>query len=65
MVITVGMLIEHLKVYDPECELAFSGGLEFYRTKQRGPDLVQIEFNQNVWRDEKGVWRVDDVDASS
>jgi len=61
MAITVGMLIEHLKAHDPDCKVAFGGGLEFYRTKQRGPELVQIEFNQNVWKDDRGNWHVDDV----
>lgn len=51
--ITVGMLRDALAMYPDDHELSFSG-LEFYRVKQRGPDLVQIEFNEHVHRDETG-----------
>lgn len=61
--ITVGDLIEQLRGYDPNHEVMFSGGqLEFYRLKQRGPKLVQVEFNQNVWREDNGTWHVDAAD---
>jgi hypothetical protein len=35
--------------------------LDFYRLKQRGPALVQVEFNQAVWKDSNGVVHVDSV----
>ncbi|WP_324710119.1 hypothetical protein [Pseudomonas citronellolis] len=53
MTITVGILKEHLASYPDHYELDFSG-LDFYRLKQRGPELVQVEFNQQVYRDGTG-----------
>lgn len=52
--ITVGELQNQLNGYDPETEIYF-GGLDFYRVKSRGPKNVQIEFNQLVYLDEKGL----------
>jgi hypothetical protein len=47
--ITVGELRNHLKLYSDDYELSFgSGNLQFYRVKQRGPNIVQIEFAQNT-----------------
>lgn len=47
--ITIGELIEHLKVFDKDSELIFgSDELTFYRTKGRGEKLVQIEFNETI-----------------
>lgn len=61
--ITVGDLIRQLQGHNPDHEVSFSGGdLEFYRLKQRGPTTVQIEFNQNVWREDNGTWHVDAAD---
>ncbi len=51
--ITVGDLVEQLSIFDSKAELDFSG-LDFYRLKLRGEGLVQIEFNQSVYRNEKG-----------
>lgn len=51
--ITVGQLKRHLEGYEDSDELSFSG-LDFYRLKRRGPGLVQVEFNQSVYRDSKG-----------
>ncbi len=53
MTITVKELIERLKIENPTSEVYF-GGLDFYRVKRRGPDLVQIEFNQTVYDDKDG-----------
>ncbi|MGP9808637.1 hypothetical protein ACT3TQ_10025 [Halomonas sp. AOP12-C2-37] len=50
MQITVGQLKEMLEGFDGGDELGFSG-LDFYRLKRRGPDLVQVEFNQQVHKD--------------
>lgn len=58
--IKVGTLIELLKQYPDDCELMFSGGLDFYRLKLRDTKLLQVEFDQNVWKNSKGEWRVDD-----
>ena len=52
MEITVGELIEQLKLYDPELPVDF-GGLDFYRLKNRGGAL-QIEFSQTVYKDDDG-----------
>ena len=47
--ITIGELIDHLKVFDKDSELIFgSDELTFYRTKGRGEKLVQIEFNETI-----------------
>mgnify|MGYP003658813554 CR=1 FL=1 len=50
MQITVGQLREMLAGFDDGDELSFSG-LDFYRLKRRGDDLVQVEFNQQVYKD--------------
>jgi len=51
-----------LEGFSDEDELSFSG-LDFYRLKRRGPDLVQVEFNQQVYRDRKtGKVIIENVD---
>lgn len=45
--ITVGELIEQLDRFPSNANLYFSG-LTFNRLKQRGDDLVQIEFTQTL-----------------
>ncbi|WP_321346428.1 hypothetical protein [Halopseudomonas oceani] len=50
--ITVGMLKDYLNGYADDMELDFSG-LAFYRLKQRSPTLVQVEFNELVYRDKQ------------
>ena len=38
-------------------------GLDFYRLKRRGDDLVQVEFNQQVYKDSAtGKVKVEDFD---
>lgn len=59
--ITVGQLKLHLESYDDDMELYF-GGLDFYRLKQRGTNLVQVEFNQLVYRNEAGRVVVDNLE---
>jgi hypothetical protein len=45
----LGSLRAHLKPFSDDYEVIFGGGnLEFYRTKQRGDKLVQIEFSQQT-----------------
>ncbi len=46
---TLGNLRAHLESFADDYEVIFGGGnLEFFRTKQRGPKLVQIEFSQQT-----------------
>jgi hypothetical protein len=53
MMITIKEFKENLSIYPDDCELSFSG-LDFYRVKQRGDKLIQVEFNQSVYLDSKG-----------
>lgn len=47
---TVGELRQALKNYPDNWQVIFGcEELEFYRTKRRGEELVQIEFNQTVY----------------
>ena len=48
--ITVGEFKEKLSCYPDHMLLDFSM-LDFNRLKQRSPTLVQVEFNQQVYRD--------------
>lgn len=61
MKITVGELKRMLAVHNDEDELSFSG-LDFYRLKQRGPDLVQVEFDQQVVTDDDGRVYIENFD---
>ncbi len=63
MDISVGELVRMLARFSPNAKVIFGGdprGLEFYRVKHRGrstktgEEVVQIEFNQLVYRDRKG-----------
>ena len=51
MTITVGKLIEELSQYPKEMEIHFEG-FEYYRLKQRGENLLQIELNVKENEDE-------------
>jgi hypothetical protein len=59
---TIGELQDWLGKFSRDYEIFFSGhpGLKFYRLKQRGDKLVQMEFAENVYKDEHGKWCVDD-----
>ncbi|GFE67373.1 hypothetical protein [Litoreibacter roseus] len=46
MTLTVGDLKRQLEVFDDKDELAFSGGLEFYRLEVQDENLVVFEFNE-------------------
>lgn len=60
MSITVGDLKRHLEAFGDEMEIFFGcEELEFYRLKQRGENLVQLEFNQTVYADSDGQVIVD------
>lgn len=52
--ITVRELRELLKLYNQNAEL-FMGGLTFHRLKDRGANIVQLEFNETVYKDETGT----------
>jgi hypothetical protein len=55
--LTVKDLIDHLSIFDRDAIVVFGGsedGLIFYRTKRRGAKLIQIEFEQQVYRDDSG-----------
>lgn len=56
--ITVGELIEALQAHDPAKLVDFST-LDYYRLKSRSPTVVQVEFDQMVYRDDKGNVAVD------
>lgn len=51
--ITVGSLIDALSVHNPDDIVDF-GPLHFYRLKQRGPGVVQAEFNESMYLDDEG-----------
>lgn len=59
--LTVGELKKELEGYPDHYELYF-GGLDFYRLKQRGPKLVQVEFNQTVYKDKNGKVVIENLD---
>ncbi|GGQ19074.1 hypothetical protein [Shewanella litoralis] len=50
MTLTIGDLKEMIRLYDDDTEIFF-GGLDFYRLKMRGDKLVQVEFNQTVYKE--------------
>jgi len=66
MEITVGELIEQLKGKPKDAVLYF-GGLDFFRLKDRNQDgsMVQMEFEQTVYRDSKGNLVVQDHGAAT
>ncbi|TCL72352.1 hypothetical protein EDC14_100662 [Hydrogenispora ethanolica] len=51
--ITIGELKKQLSFYDDDDEL-FMGGLTFYRLKRRGEKVVQLEFNEQIYRNSTG-----------
>ncbi|NWA24043.1 hypothetical protein HX866_03990 [Pseudomonas gingeri] len=57
--IDVGTLLDQLNGLPRDMRLSFSG-LDFYRVKLRGPNLVQIEFNQSVYRTSEDLLVVED-----
>lgn len=59
--LTIGELKKHLEGYPDHYELYF-GGLDFYRLKQRGPERVQMEFNQQVYTDNDGKVVIENLD---
>ncbi len=51
--ITKKQLLEALESYPDDFRISF-GGLQFYRAKLYGNDLIHIEFNQTVYLDDDG-----------
>lgn len=58
--ITVGQLKSQLEAFRDDDVLEF-GGLDFYRLKRRGAQIVQVEFNQQVYIDENDQVQVDNI----
>jgi hypothetical protein len=52
--ITVQQLLDDLKDIPGETELSFSG-LTYKRPKWRGPTRLDLEFEENVYRNTRGV----------
>lgn len=61
--ITVGILLDSLQHYPRDTLLSFSG-LDFCRLKERDKNLVQIEFNQLVYRNSDGVVVIENLDQA-
>lgn len=59
--VTVGDLRRQLEIFPDDAEL-YMGGLRFYRLKSRGPQLVQLEFNEVVYRDADGALVAEDIE---
>ena len=55
---TIGELKELLKGWPDDYEITFSAVLEFNRLKKRGDKLVDMEFNQTVYKTKEGEWRI-------
>lgn len=51
--ISVQDLRDELALYPSHYRVSFSG-LTFYRVKQRGPEIIQIEFDEAVHRTAEG-----------
>ncbi|PTU02645.1 hypothetical protein DBR45_11215 [Pseudomonas sp. HMWF031] len=51
--IDVKTLIDQLQGLPDDTRVGFSG-LNFYRVKWRGQTMINIEFNEHVYRDSKG-----------
>jgi hypothetical protein len=58
---TVGELRDELDDWPESFEIIFGcHELEFYRLKKRAGDLLQLEFNQTIYKDsETGKWHID------
>jgi hypothetical protein len=59
--LTVGDLIDQLKVFDRDAEL-YICGLHFHRLKLRGEKLLSMEFNQSIYRNSKGELVLEEFD---
>ncbi|QLH64372.1 hypothetical protein SYMBAF_10035 [Serratia symbiotica] len=52
-------LLDQLEGYPSDIRVSFSG-LDFKRVKQRGQNMLQIEFNQSVYRTDEDLLVVQD-----
>ncbi|WP_100637250.1 hypothetical protein [Marinomonas sp. ef1] len=59
--ITVSDLKKMLELYDNDFEISFSG-LDFHRLKTRGPKLVQVEFNEVIYRNSEGKMVLESIE---
>jgi hypothetical protein len=59
---TIGELKDELEDWPNESEIIFGcEELEFSRLKKRGDGVVQLEFDQTIYKDAKtGKWHVDE-----
>lgn len=57
--VELGDLLRQLEGYPPETRVYF-GGLDFYRINKQGENLIQIEFNQSVYRTTEDLLVVED-----
>lgn len=55
------MLLDQLQGFSRDTKIDFSC-LDFHRVKSRGDKLIQIEFNQLVYRDPQGDVVVDNLE---
>ncbi|EAO8773990.1 hypothetical protein CDJ04_13925 [Salmonella enterica] len=62
--ITVGILLDLLQSYPRDAVLYF-GGLDFYRLKWRDENLLQVEFNQLVYRNSDGLVVIENLGSSN
>lgn len=57
-------LVDRLSVFPRDADVSFGGGLDTltsYRFKMRSEKFVQLEFNEQVYRDRSGELIVEDV----
>ena len=59
---TIGELKDTLKGWPDDYEIILGcPELKFYRLKQRGDKLIQLEFSRSIYKDnETGRWHVDE-----
>ena len=57
--IELGTLLDQLAGLPRDTQVYF-GGLDFYRVKRQGPNQVQVEFSQSVYRTSEDLLVVED-----
>ncbi len=57
--IDLGTLLQQLDGFPRDTRVSFSG-LDFYRVKRRGPSMIQIEFNQAIYRTDEDLLVLED-----
>lgn len=65
--LTVAEFLSHLRKHDPAKPVCFSRcpqGLQLYRFKVRGDTLINLEFNEGIYRTRDGdIWLDDSTDG--